>query len=54
MAQRGARTLLIESDLRKPVLQRRLMKDADHLGMADFLNDNAISTKSFKKPRFRI
>ncbi len=41
MAQRGARTVLIESDLRKPVLQSRLMNGVNHLGMADFLNDNA-------------
>jgi capsular exopolysaccharide synthesis family protein len=41
MAQRGARTLLIEADLRKPVLGRRLFKRQDQLGVADFLDDRA-------------
>jgi polysaccharide biosynthesis transport protein len=41
MAQRGARTLLIEADLRKPVLQKRLIGPDDHLGVSDFLNDHA-------------
>lgn len=41
MAQRGARTLLIEADLRKPVMGRRLFKRQDQLGVADFLDDRA-------------
>ncbi len=41
MAQRGAKTLLIEFDLRKPVLENRLFGRQTHLGAADFLNDQA-------------
>jgi capsular exopolysaccharide synthesis family protein len=41
MAQRGARTLLVEFDLRKPVLERRLFGTHEHLGVADFLTDKA-------------
>jgi capsular exopolysaccharide synthesis family protein len=41
MAQRGARTVLIEADLRKPVMQKRLLGDGDHRGAADFLSDQA-------------
>lgn len=41
MAQRGAKTLLIEFDLRKPVLENRLFGRQTHLGAADFLNDRA-------------
>jgi capsular exopolysaccharide synthesis family protein len=43
MAQRGARTLLIEGDLRKPVMQARLIgtPGMDLLGMSDFLSDQA-------------
>jgi succinoglycan biosynthesis transport protein ExoP len=43
MAQRGARTLLIEGDLRKPVMQTRLLgrPGMDMLGVSDFLSDKA-------------
>jgi len=41
MAQRGAKTLLIEADLRKPVLENRLFGRQRHLGASDFLNDKA-------------
>jgi len=41
MAQRGAKTLLIEADLRKPVLETRLFGRQRHLGASDFLNDKA-------------
>ncbi|HEY9715624.1 MAG TPA: polysaccharide biosynthesis tyrosine autokinase [Chroococcales cyanobacterium] len=41
MAQRGARTVLIEADLRKPVMQKRLLGESDHRGAADFLSDQA-------------
>lgn len=41
MAQRGARTVLIEADLRKPVMQKRLLGEGDHKGAADFLSDQA-------------
>ncbi|MGH8048787.1 MAG: polysaccharide biosynthesis tyrosine autokinase, partial [Chthoniobacterales bacterium] len=43
MAQRGARTLLIEGDLRKPVMQNRLLgtPGMNLLGVSDFLSDQA-------------
>jgi capsular exopolysaccharide synthesis family protein len=41
MAQRGARTLLIEADLRKPVLENRMFGRYGHFGMADFLSDRS-------------
>lgn len=41
MAQRGVRTVLIEADLRKPVIQERLIGSTDHMGVADFLSDHA-------------
>jgi capsular exopolysaccharide synthesis family protein len=41
MAQRGSRTVLIEADLRKPVMQKRLLGGDDHKGASDFLSDKA-------------
>ncbi len=41
MAQRGTRTVLIEADLRKPVMQKRLLGEEDHRGLSDFLSDQA-------------
>lgn len=41
MAQRGARTLLIELDLRKPVLEDRLFNRQAHLGASEYLSDRA-------------
>lgn len=41
MAQRGAKTLLVEMDLRKPVLEARVFGRQSHLGATEFFTDNA-------------
>ncbi len=41
MAGRGARTLLVEADLRKPVFEERLFGTQGKRGLADYLSDKA-------------